>query len=450
MKTALVWLRRDLRLSDNRALFEAAKACDRVVPVYIHAPHEEGAGAPGAATALWLHKSLNHLSQALENNQSSLVIAKGDSATILTDLVQQTGAQFVYWNRVYEPAISERDEKVSMALDALGVSARSFAGSVIIEPMAALKADGTPYKVFTPFWKKLARLTLDKLGAPLSAPRLSPHGVGGITLDALALVPDHPWTRKFGAQWQPGEQGAHDRLSRFLDDGLDRYKGERDIPAAPSTSRLSPHLHFGEITPRQIIHAVRSARELGANEEKFFSEIGWRDFAHALLHHFPHTVHDPLNPRYNAFSWREGEEAGADLERWQRGETGFSLVDAGMQELWQTGTMHNRLRMITASFLVKNLRIHWREGAAWFRDTLFDADLANNTLGWQWVAGSGADAAPYFRIFNPESQADKFDPKGTYRERFLGKGWLTREVRPMVDLKKSREAALAAYQNIKD
>jgi len=450
MKTALVWLRRDFRLGDNRALYEAAKTHDRVVPIYIHAPDEEGAGAPGAASKLWLHQSLNALNQSLENNNCSLIVASGESLAVLRLWIEKTKAQSVFWNRVYEPDMIARDEAVELGLDDDGVAVKSFAGSTIVEPAAALKQDGTPYKVFTPFWKKLGRPALEDMAAPLPIPPLSPHGFDGERLEALNLAPDHPWARKFDGLWQPGENGAANRLADFIEDGLARYKGERDFPAHPSTSRLSPHLHFGEITPGQIVHAVRTVRELAANEEKFFSEIGWRDFAHALLYHFPHTVTEPLNPRFEGFPWQSGDKAREVLERWQRGETGFSLIDAGMQELWQTGTMHNRVRMITASFLVKNLGIHWREGAAWFWDCLFDADLANNTLGWQWVAGSGADAAPFFRIFNPETQAEKFDPNGEYRKAYLGSNWLTRDIKPLVDLKKSREAALAAYDQVKD
>lgn len=449
MKTAIVWLRRDLRLADNPALCRAARAHDRVIPLYIHCPASEGEGAAGAASRVWLHHSLRVLSQEFENHGTSLVFKQGDPKQILSALCRAHDVTSVIWSAVYEPAIARRDAAIKAALAGIGVTVEELPGSLIVPPAEAVKDDGTPYKVFSPFWKRIGRPALEALPPPLSVPTLADHGIRGEQLEGLGLLPDHGWYRKFDGLWTPGAAGAAARLDDFIETGLARYKAERDVPAAPATSRLSAHLHWGEITPNQIVHAVKAAGPLTAPAEKFFSELGWRDFGHLLLHHFPHTLTEPLNPRFADFPWVEGDAARDRLAAWQRGETGFSLVDAGMQELWQTGTMHNRVRMVTASLLVKNLGIHWREGGAWFWDTLLDADLANNTLGWQWVAGSGADAAPYFRIFNPESQADKFDSKGEYRKRFLGPQWLTREVKPVIDLKKSREAALAAYQQIK-
>lgn len=466
MSIAIVWFRRDLRLADQPALSAACAAHERVLPVYIHAPHEEGTWAPGAASRWWLHHSLLGLQAQLRGQGASLHVRQGDSLAVLRELVQATGARAVYWNRLYEPETIARDRLVKAALREQGVEVRSFNASLWCEPWQLETRQQTPYRVFTPFWRSL-RTQLSAM-APVARPSM--HGIdaaGGLSIDALRLLPSRRWDGGLREAWRPGERGAQEALEIFEDDAIADYAQARDVPARHGTSRLSPHLHFGEISPRQIHHALaerlaqRDARRR-PDIEPFLRELGWREFAHHLLYHFPHTPSSNFNAGFDRFPWMGDDET--RLERWRRGCTGIPLVDAGMRELWHTGWMHNRVRMVVASFLCKNLRQHWRHGARWFWDTLVDADLANNTLGWQWVAGSGADAAPYFRVFNPVSQAQKFDAKGDYLRRWLPElreaplpllhePWkdaaLLRQwgyPAPMVDLAQSRELALGAYK----
>jgi deoxyribodipyrimidine photo-lyase len=464
--TAIVWFRRDLRLADHPALTAACAAHERVLPLYIHAPAEEGEWAPGAASRWWLHHSLASLSGSLERQGGTLHIRAGDSLEELTALCRIAGASAVYWNRVYEPALIERDKRIKAALREQGIEAKSFNAALWMEPwQVATQQDGS-YRVFTPFWRAVrARLSPEE---PLPAPTMRlASACGGLPLEALGLLPRIRWDDGLRTAWVPGEQGAREALEVFADDALGGYARLRDLPARHGTSRLSPHLHFGEISPRQIHYILhRAAQRLDAKRrpdlEPFLRELGWREFAHHLLFHFPRTPTENFRSGFASFRWAEPDEA--LLERWRRGRTGIPLVDAGMRELWQTGWMHNRVRMAVASFLTKNLRQHWRHGARWFWDTLVDADLANNTMGWQWVAGCGADAAPYFRVFNPVSQARKFDPDGDYLRRWLPElkdaplpllhePWRDASLlsrsgypAPMVDLAASRREALAAYQ----
>jgi deoxyribodipyrimidine photo-lyase len=467
MSTALVWLRRDLRLSDHAALQAACAAHERVLPVYIHSPREEGAWAPGAASRWWLHRSLRSLGRALEERGGQLYLAAGDTLGELNRLVAQSGARAIYWTRCYEPALIERDSAIKAELRRRGTLVESLPGNLLLEPWQVSGSQQRAYRVFTPFWRKLqSRVPAVR---PLSQPR--PRGwaklAGSLPLDALELEPRLPWANGLEQTWRPGEAGARARLRSFCERALADYDAGRDRPADPGTSRLSPHLHFGEITPRQIHHALhgRAARAGAAGKagiEAYLRQLGWREFAHHMLYHFPGTCERNFNRRFDAFPWAEADEA--VLERWRRGLTGVPLVDAGMRELWRTGWMHNRVRMIAASFLTKNLRLHWLHGARWFWDTLVDADLANNTLGWQWVAGSGADAAPYFRVFNPLTQAARFDAEAVYLKRWLPElaGLSARQLhepwrdpaalarcgypQPLVDLKASRELALEAYE----
>jgi deoxyribodipyrimidine photo-lyase len=440
---ALVWFRQDLRLADHAALTAAVDKHVPIIPVFLWCPEEEGEWAPGAATRWWLHHSLSSLEQALIDKGSRLIIRRTqDSAAELNQLIEETGATAVYWSRRYEPRIIARDQLIKQRLRDVGIEARSFNAALLVEPWDIQNNSGKPFQVFTPYWRKVsAKLELPKPFATPARLRAPPAWPASTPLDALKLLPKIHWYGGMQAAWQPGERGALQHLERFLDTSVANYGETRNLPAQSGTSRLSPHLHFGEISPRQIWHTAAKWRG-----SQFMAEIGWREFAHHLLYHFPRTTNEPLRLEYQRFPWRDDVE---QLRAWQHGRTGVPLVDAGMRELWHTGWMHNRVRMVVASFLVKNLRLHWLEGARWFWDTLVDADLASNTLGWQWAAGCGADAAPYFRVFNPESQAEKFDPKSEYIQRWIG-GDKNYPVVPIVDLKTSRAAAIAAWQTLRE
>ena len=467
MTTAILLLRRDLRLADNPALAAACAAHEQVLPLYIHAPDEDADWAPGAASRWWLHHSLASLQRGLQARGGELHIRQGDTLAVLQALLEQTGAGAVYWNRLYEPATIRRDTSIKAALRERGVEVHSSHAALWREPWQIATRQGEPYRVFTPYWRNLrAQLSVS---APLPVPSSlrCAKATGSTSLESLALLPRIGWDGGLREAWTPGEQGAEELLELFGDDAIGDYAQARDLPARHGTSRLSPHLHFGEISPRQIHHALHvQTQRVDARRrpdiEPYLRELGWREFAHHLLYHFPGTPTENFNPRFDGFRWAAADEA--LLQRWQHGRTGIPLVDAGMRELWHTGWMHNRVRMIVASFLTKNLRQHWLHGARWFWDTLVDADLANNTLGWQWVAGCGADAAPYFRVFNPVTQSLKFDPQGSYLRRWLPElaeaptallhepwkdpallkrsGYPT----PVVDLGASRAEALAAYQ----
>ena len=446
--TAIIWLRRDLRVADNPALAAACARADRVVPVYVHAPGEDGDWAPGAASRWWLHHSLERLDARLRRLGAPLLIRRGPSADALLALARETGATLVLWNRLYEPLAAARDATVATRLADAGLAVETSNAAMWIEPDGPRTGAGGPYRVFTPYWRAcLPRL--DQQPAPIAAPAriAGVAGLASLPLAALALRPTIRWDSGLEAAWTPGEDGALARLETFCERGLGGYADVRDRPDLDGVSRLSPHLHFGEIGPRQCLAAVRAQVEQRGGDargaESFLRELGWREFARHVLHHHPHTTTQPLDPRFAGFEWNDDP---ALLEAWQRGRTGYPLVDAGMRELWTTGFMHNRVRMVVASLLTKNLRQHWLHGARWFWDTLVDADLANNTLGWQWVAGCGADAAPYFRVFNPDLQAARHDPDGAYRRR-----WLTEPppLSPVVDFRESRAAALDAYARLK-
>ena len=415
MTSTLVWFRQDLRIADNPALAHAA-ARGRIVPLYIL----DDVTAParwrmGSASRWWLHHSLT----ALRDSLGGLIVLRGDPRALIADAVKASGASSVVWNRCYEPWAIARDGAIKAQLAELGVDAASFNGSLLNEPIEIATRDGKPFKVFTPFWRACRARAA---AAPQLAARFEtsfPPGFG-VSIDALDLTPKKPnWAARWRDIWTPGEAGANLHLNAFVDAGLSGYSDGRDRPDLPKTSRLSPHLHFGEISPRQIWRCIEMAvgdgRATHRDAEKFQSEIGWREFAYHLLYHFPSLPDANWREAFDAFAWRNDA---VELRAWQRGLTGYPFVDAGMRELWQTGVMHNRVRMIAASFLVKHLRTDWRTGEDWFWDTLVDADLANNAAGWQWVAGSGADAAPYFRIFNPVTQGRKFDPQGSYVRRW--------------------------------
>lgn len=467
MSTALVLLRRDLRLDDHPALSAACAAHAQVLPVFLHAPNEDSPWQPGAAGRWWLHHSLLALKERLGALGGDLFIAAGNPLKVVQDLAQRTRAVAVYWSRRYEPAAIAHDKQLKQTLRAKGLIAQSYPGNLWCEPWQIATADGSPYRVFTPYWRKL------RSEIPLSAPLPTPNArkwlqlSGSLAIDSLQLLPKLRWDHGLAEAWRPGERGAAEMLEVFADDAVASYKPRRDFPDRQATSRLSPHLHFGEATPRQILHGLQALITGGVQKrhvdlEPYLRQLAWRDFAHHLLFHFPDTPRDNFNPRFDGFRWAEDDPE--SIQRWQRGRTGIPLVDAGMRELWHTGWMHNRVRMVAASFLTKNLRQHWHHGARWFWDTLVDADLANNTLGWQWVAGSGADAAPYFRVFNPYAQAKKFDPEARYIKRWLPEiakvatatlhePWRDPAAlaacgypEPMVDLGATRNAAIAAWK----
>lgn len=419
----LVWFRRDLRLADNPALHAACKTGSAVIPVYIHSPMEEGPGAPGAASRFWLHQALREVDASLQKKGSKLIFRQGASLAVLEQLIEETGAVGVYWNRRYEALPREHDARIKKTLTERGLDVQRFNGNLLVEPWTAQTKTGGPYKVFTPFYRS-CMASFDPR-APLPAPTsiLSPEkGPASLLLESLGLDPEIPWAEGIRSAWRFGENGAHQRLQHFLDSGLVSYQSGRDHPADDHISRMSPYLQTGEISPYQIVEAVQafaaseSRSGLIKGAEAYVRELFWREFSYHLLYHFPFVTEKPLRPEFEDFEWDHRPDR---LRAWQRGLTGYPIVDAGMRQLWQTGWMHNRVRMITASFLIKDLFIHWKEGMDWFWDTLVDADLANNTQGWQWTAGCGADAAPYFRIFNPITQGKKFDSEGTYVRRYV-------------------------------
>jgi len=415
--TTLVWFRRDLRLADNPALSAAVARGGAVIPIYVWAPEDDGHWSPGAASRWWLHHSLASLDRALGDSGVRLIIRRGRASEILPRLARETGAGQLFWSRLYEPAAIEAEGRVEVAARAAGLATRSFAGALLYEPGAVQTAEGRPFQVFTPFWRACS--AMGPPPPPAAAPRLLPAPAAwppSLSLDSLGLLPSIDWASEIRASFTPGEEGALTRAQEFAWDAVDGYARARDRPAESGVSRLSPHLHFGELSPRQAWYAATSQAADPAAAEVFQRELGWRDFAHHLLYHFPRTPAEPLRPRFRDLAWADSPGA---LRAWRRGQTGYPLVDAGMRQLWRTGWMHNRARMIVASFLVKDLLLPWQQGAAWFWDTLVDADLANNTLNWQWSAGCGADAAPFFRIFNPVIQGKKLDPDGDYVRRYV-------------------------------
>ena len=520
----VVWFRQDLRLGDNPALVAAVAEARRrgagVLPLYILDDVNAGAWRMGGASRWWLHRSLAALDESLketaggaqppqaqgEKQQGGLWLFAGEAQQVLEELIECLAAEGrrvigIYWNRCYEPWRRKRDEAIRVWLEARGVAVHQFNGSLLWQPEETLKADGTPYRVFTPFYKHCintlglsAALSDAKTalsGTPISeaaaSPRWLPCPQGADKLASLNLLSQVAWHKKFEEHWQPGEAGAQAALARFLnpvaktqastDSGLNDYTEGRDFPARHNTSQLSPHLHFGEISPQFVVQQVMQAAVSSGQEAEagqYIRQLLWREFSYSLLFHYPSLAEENYDTRFNAFPWRDGDGDGHEaLVRWQQGRTGFPIIDAGMGELWQTGSMHNRVRMLVASFLTKNLMLHWRHGARWFWDCLVDADLANNSMGWQWVAGCGLDAAPYFRIFNPMTQSQRFDPDGHYIKHYVpelqylqGKALhdpgsastaelsaagveLGRDYpKPMVDLRVSRERALAAYKQL--
>ncbi len=468
---SLYWLRQDLRLADNAAL-TAASAQGSVIFLYVLDDETPGEWRLGGASRWWLHKSLEALSARVP-----LVLRRGAADRVIAEVLSETGAASVHFTRDYAPWSGALERRVKEACDAAGASCHRYGGFLLHEPEAIRNGSGEPYRVYTPFSK--ACFAAGEARPLKPVPAFTPWG-GKLASDLLsdwALLPTKPdWAKDIAAHWTPGEDGAAARLASFVAEGLALYADERDRPDRDVTSRLSPHLHFGEVSPAQCWHAVRAAQfaaqgRLDKTAEKFLKEVLWREFSYHLLHHWPTLPTAPFRPEFGAFPWSENPQA---LKAWQRGRTGYPIVDAGMRELWATGIMHNRVRMIAASFLIKDLLIPWTEGERWFWDTLVDADIGNNAASWQWVAGCGADAAPYFRIFNPVLQGVKFDPKGDYvrkwvpelarlPEEFIHRPWEAPRLvlhaagvelgrnypHPVVDHGEARNKALAAFQEIK-
>jgi len=467
---SIAWFRQDLRIHDNPALNAAAES-GTLLPIYILDDVNAAQWAMGGASRAWLHHSLSALNHSLDGK---LLLFAGDARTIIERLVEEQNVASVFWNRCYEPWRIQRDSLIKQDLKGAGVSSRSFNASLLWEPWDVAKKDGTPYRVFTPFYQKGCRQA-SVPRQPLEAPTQRHYHDLDINfaqpLSSLALLPaQQGWHESVCSHWEIGEDSANVQLEQFCEERIDDYKPARDFPAIDATSRLSPHLHFGEISPHQLWYRIEHLAMQTAPEgaSHFLREIAWREFSYHLMYHFPQLPEANFNPKFDRFEWLDDNRA---LAAWQRGQTGFPIIDAGLRQLWQTGYMHNRVRMIVASFLIKNLLIHWRYGADWFWDCLVDADLASNSASWQWCAGSGADAAPYFRIFNPVLQSEKFDPEGQYLLRYCPElGGLPRRLRhkpweaseeqlnqagirlgidypsPMVDLKVTRERALERFK----
>ena len=444
---SIVWLRDDLRVADNPALSAAVERGGAVVVVYLLDEQSPAARPLGGASRWWLHGSLTALADDLAALGASLTLRRGPASDVIPALVAETGADAVFWNRRYG-AMREVDAALKSRLTDEGVLVTSFAASLLYEPWRISSGSGDPYRVFTPFWR--ACLASGDPRPPLPAPTaIDGLAVGGDELDDWDLLPTRPdWAAGLREAWTPGSAGAHERLEHFVEHGLALYH-RRDEPGVETTSRLSPHLRFGELSPYEVWARVQQTLppEAAKNRAKFLSEIGWREFSYTILFARPDLARANYRAEFDAFPW--GEPDAGQLEAWQKGQTGIPIVDAGMRELWTTGYMHNRVRMIVASFLTKNLLVDWRTGEEWFWDTLVDADEASNAASWQWVAGSGADAAPYFRIFNPMLQAEKFDPHGAYVNRWVPEVGTPAYPAPIVDLKASRAEALAAYDAVK-
>lgn len=397
----IVWFRQDLRLADHPALQAASSA--PIIPVYIYSPEEEGDWPPGGASKVYLHHAL----LALKKELPSLVIRRGKAKEVLAKLIEESGAKAVYWGRRYERAAIARDSAVKSYLTAQGIEARSFNHSLLIEPWDVQSKTGTPYLVFTPYYKRVLEILPEIV--PLPVPKIKTLTLPSLKVEELELLPEKPWGEKVISHWKVGETSALKHLHLFLKERVADYAHHRDFPSDEvATSHLSTALHFGEISPRTIWSLTST--------EPFMRQLIWREFAYHMLYHHPQTDLQPLRPEFGNFPWKNDHQT---LKAWKQGHTGYPIVDAGMRELWETGYMHNRLRMIVASFLVKDLLIPWQEGAKHFWDTLVDADLANNSFGWQWSAGCGADAAPYFRVFNPTLQSEKFDSEGIYIRKWV-------------------------------
>ena len=419
---SLVWFRLDLRLRDHPALCAAAARGGGVTALFVLPPEGDQAWIGGAASRWWLHHSLVALSKTVADRGGRLVLRRGETAEQVADVARQCGADTVFCHRIVDPEEESRLGRVRAALEKCGVRLRVFAPNLLAEPGKVMNRSGEPFKVFTPFHKAVRQIPVaDPVPVPacLDGPW---RAVDSLALEALELLPRHDWAAGLRDCWMPGEAGAERNAQTFLEGSVGRYPEDRDVPGVTGTSRISPHLHFGEVSARTLFHEASLHMEAAGGAgvlrggEAWLRQLYWREFAHHLLFHYPHLTHAPMRAEFAVFPWRNDAEL---LDAWRRGRTGYPMVDAGMRELWRTGWMHNRVRMVVASFLVKHLLQPWQDGAAWFTDTLVDADLANNTLGWQWTAGCGPDATPYFRVFNPALQGERFDADGAYVRRWV-------------------------------
>jgi deoxyribodipyrimidine photo-lyase len=472
----IIWFRQDLRLADHPALNAAAASGRPVIPVYILDHAAPGQWSRGGASKWWLHQSLTALTNDLAAIGSRLLLRSGPTTDVLATLISTTGADAVYTSRCYEPWAGRLEADAHRQLAATGVELKRYAGNLLFDPDRVRTKTGEVYKVYTPYWRTVSAMDVrqplpapERLAAPGKWPKSEP-------LQALDLLPTKPdWSAGLKAAWTPGTVGAAHNLMAFLDHAVGTYATDRNRPDRTGTSRLSPHLHFGEISPATCWHATRTRMQAhpGADQgaETFLKELVWREFSYNLLHHWPDLPEIAFKRDFSSFPWTSDA---VKLAAWQKGLTGFPIVDAGMRELWATGWMHNRVRMIVGSFLVKDLLLSWTEGEAWFWDCLVDADLASNAASWQWIAGTGADAAPYFRVFNPQKQGETFDPDGTYVRRWIPelKRLPTKVIhapqlapveilraagvtlgqtypRPIVDHAVARDAALAAFAKMK-
>jgi deoxyribodipyrimidine photo-lyase len=470
----IVWLRNDLRLQDNAALSAAIERGGPLILLYIQDEKSYGTWAPGAASKVWLHHALESLAGELEKRGGRVLIRAGVTGEVLHELVTSSGAGAIFWNRRYEPNLRALDAGLKLELRAEGLEVETFNSALLNEPHTVANKSGGPFKVYSPYFKTVqdrpveAPVAVDLAGAEWYVGELESEG-----LDSLGLLPERDWWRGMVSGWEISEAGAQARLDRFLDGAVAHYNEDRNIPGMEGSSKLSPYLQCGLIGPRQVVAALETRTDL---KEKgpfvYLKEIYWREFAYNVLFHFPQTPDSPLQAQYADFPWEADD---ALVERWQKGQTGYPIVDAGMRELYATGWMHNRVRMIVASLLVKQLLQDWKVGARWFWDTLVDADLASNTLGWQWSGGCGADAAPYFRVFNPMIQGGKFDAIGTYVKRYVPElaklpakyihtPWDAPESvleaagvelgvsypRPVIDHQAGRDRALAAFDAFKN
>jgi len=468
----IVLFRHDLRIGDNRALYTASQSGKPVIPVFVWDEQTSRNGRPiGGARRWWLHHSLTSLAASLEECEANLILKRGKTETVVDALIKDTGADMVLWNRRYDPPGLEIDTGLKAELSRRGIAAESFEGHLLHEPYRLKTGAGGYYRVYTPFWHALTAGPEPRDPIPtVKKLKASHREIASDRLGDWALLPRHPnWAKGFAMDWTPGEAGANEKLADFLSDAISSYKHDRDMPGTNGTSRLSPHLAHGEITPFQILHALKSpkVKDKHSGPETFRKEVGWREFSYHLLFNNPELHTSNFNASFDQFDWENDQDR---FDAWKQGQTGYPIVDAGMRQLWRTGWMHNRVRMIVASFLIKHLLIDWRKGEGWFWDTLVDADPASNAASWQWVAGSGADAAPYFRIFNPILQGEKFDPEGAYvrefipelqnmPDRYLHKPWAAPEAvlqaakvdlgtsypRPIVDHQAARRRALEAY-----
>jgi deoxyribodipyrimidine photo-lyase len=453
----LLWFQRDLRLTANPALDWALQQDMPVIAIYIHSPEEDEPWAAGAASRWWLHHSLEKLHSDLQKLNIELQFFHDNSQTLLPRLTDFYAVQSVTWTNRHEPQRMTYEKSIEDKLLQKGVTVRRFKDELLNDPDRFLtKTSKTPYRVFTPFYKRLrGELNPAYIEWPQQVDtqplKVSiPFHEDACSLQQLGLVDKHQWHKKFHQYWTPGEASALDKLHKFIDNELRSYPVQRDYPAYDGTSGLSPHMHFGEISPGQILSALLPIIEYGSDSlrrsaEVFLRQLIWREFARYILFHFPETAQEPMNKRFSKAFWRTNPEG---LQRWQRGQTGIAIIDAGMKQLWETGTMHNRVRMLVASLLTKNMGIHWQDGAQWFWQTLVDADLANNSMGWQWVAGCGVDAAPYFRIFNPDIQAKRFDANHQYRQQWTDANTTDPRKDTTINLAVTRQYALDHYNDV--